>query len=203
MDGPARPHLDRRTLLLVAAAVEGGLAVLALALCAWSGLDPLGAARLSWKAAAAALPACLPLLGGLALALRSPWRPLAQLREEIDGIVRPVFAESRLPDMALIALLAGLGEELLFRGWLQGLLARELGLWPALLAASAVFGLAHFLSAGYALYAALTGLYLGIIYQATGNLYVVAAVHALYDFIALVILTRWPGVGRPGSARTV
>jgi membrane protease YdiL (CAAX protease family) len=36
----------------------------------------------------------------------------------------------------------------------------------------------------------LTGVYLGVIYQASGNLYIVMIIHALYDFIALVYLVR-------------
>ena len=56
--------------------------------------------------------------------------------------------------------------------------------------ASVIFGLAHYLSPTYAIYAGLVGLYLGIIFQASENLYIVMAIHALYDFIALVYLVK-------------
>jgi membrane protease YdiL (CAAX protease family) len=68
-----------------------------------------------------------------------------------------------------------------------------------ILIASAIFGLLHYLSTTYAFYAFLTGVYLGVIYHATGNLYVVMVIHALYDFIALVYLVR---MGKGASPET-
>jgi membrane protease YdiL (CAAX protease family) len=53
-----------------------------------------------------------------------------------------------------------------------------------------IFGLMHYLSPTYAIYAGLTGLYLGVIYQVSGNLFIVMIIHALYDFIALVYVVR-------------
>ena len=54
----------------------------------------------------------------------------------------------------------------------------------------AVFGLLHFITPLYALLAGLMGLYLGWLYEATGNLIVPMIVHGLYDFAALVYLVR-------------
>jgi membrane protease YdiL (CAAX protease family) len=96
----------------------------------------------------------------------------------------------KLPDLALIAFFAGVGEELFFRGWLQSVLASRFEAWLGILIASVIFGLAHYLSPTYAIYAGLTGLYLGVIYQVSGNLYIVMVIHVLYDFIALVYLVK-------------
>jgi membrane protease YdiL (CAAX protease family) len=58
--------------------------------------------------------------------------------------------------------------------------------------ASLVFGLLHALTATYAVLATFMGVYLGAVWLGTGNLLVVVLAHALYDFAALVYLTRGP-----------
>lgn len=102
----------------------------------------------------------------------------------------PIFTNCNIVDLAIIALLAGVGEELFFRGWMQTVLAERSGVWVGILAASLIFGLLHYLSITYAIYAFATGIYLGVIYYVFGNLYIVMAIHAVYDFVALVYLVR-------------
>ena len=181
--------MNRKTLLLVTLFVEGGLYVIGLLLMGGS-----GALResfsLSWSATFFALLLSLPMFAVLFFTERSEWEPLSRLGNEILEKVVPIFANSSVVDLMLIALLAGVGEELFFRGWLQGALASRFGIWSGILAASAIFGFAHYLSSTYAIYAFITGIYLGMIYYLTENLYVVMLIHGLYDFIALVYLVR-------------
>jgi membrane protease YdiL (CAAX protease family) len=87
--------------------------------------------------------------------------------------------------MLLIALLAGVGEELFFRGLLQPGLAGWTGAWTALILTSALFGVLHWITPAYAALAGLVGLYLGAFMAVSGNLLVPILVHALYDFFAL------------------
>lgn len=181
--------MDRKLLLLITIFAEGGLMVLGLVFMRFSGLDVWSRLDLSWGATALALLLCFPMLAALAFAMRTPWAPLSRLRNELTEKVMPIFANSQLPDLALIALFAGVGEELFFRGWLQSLLTNTFETWIGILIASVVFGLLHALSTTYAVYAALTGFYLGGIYQFSGNLYIVMVIHALYDFIALAYLS--------------
>ena len=79
---------------------------------------------------------------------------------------------------------------MLFRGVFQGLLARWLGPGPGWGAASLLFGLLHPITPGYIVLAALLGAYLGSIWMFTGNLLTVMVAHALYDFLAMVLLLR-------------
>lgn len=186
--------MDRKTLLLITVFVEGGLILLGLILMRYSQLELWPRFDLSWWATISALLFCIPILAMLSFVMRSHWKPLFQMRSEIDEKIVPIFANSRLPDLALMAFLAGVGEELFFRGWMQTLLTNKFGPWVGIVVVSLVFGLAHYLSSSYAIYASLLGLYLGIIYQISGNLYLVMAIHAVYDFIALVFLgknRRW------------
>jgi hypothetical protein len=181
--------MDRKALLLVTLLVEGGLFLLSLLLMSGSGAV-LSKLSPSWNATISALLLCIPLLAMLSFVVRAHWSPLARLREEIDEKILPIFANCQTIDLAVIALLAGISEELFFRGWLQGTLTTKFGVLFGIVVASAIFGLAHYLSSSYAIYAGLTGVYLGVIFQAFGNLYVVMAIHAVYDFIALVYLVR-------------
>ena len=79
------------------------------------------------------------------------------------------MGECTVADLALISLLAGLGEELLFRGLIQDGLVGWLGPWPALVLTSVLFGLMHPITPGYAVLATLAGAYLGWVYLATGE----------------------------------
>jgi membrane protease YdiL (CAAX protease family) len=88
----------------------------------------------------------------------------------------------------------------MFRGLVQAGLARlmsgaqlagvPIGPWIALVLASLVFGLFHWLSSTYALLATLAGLYFGLVLMATGSLWPSIVAHGLYDFVALWYLLR-------------
>lgn len=181
--------MNRKSLLLITLVVEGGLYLFGLLLIGGSSAFQ-SSFDLSWSGTAYALILCLPMLVVLYFSIRTEWLPLSHLRSEIDEKIVPIFADCNVIDLAIIAFLAGVGEELFFRGWLQGALTNRFGLWTGILGASIVFGLAHYLSTMYAVYAFITGIYLGVIYHVTGNLYIVMAIHAVYDFIALVYLVR-------------
>jgi membrane protease YdiL (CAAX protease family) len=53
-----------------------------------------------------------------------------------------------------------------------------------------IFGLLHPITPGYILIAGLMGAYLGGLWMLNGNLLTVMVAHALYDFVALVLLLR-------------
>ena len=158
--------------------------------------------NLSWSATIYALLFCVPMLAVLYVSVRTPWTPLARLKQEIDEKVLPIFANCNISDLTIIALFAGTGEELFFRGWLQSALINKFGMLMGILIVSLIFGLAHYLSITYAIYAFLTGLYLGLIYQAFGNLYIVMVIHAVYDFVALMYLLKNAGK-KASSAQAV
>ena len=181
--------MNRKILLLITFLVEGGLFLFGLLLMGGLGVM-LSWFSFSWSATGYALLLCLPMFAALFFAMRSEWGPLSRLRTEMDEKVLPIFANCKILDLVVIACLAGTGEELFFRGWLQASLASKFDVFFGILIASVIFGCAHYLSTTYAIYAGLTGLYLGVIFHLTGNLYIVMAIHALYDFIALVYLVK-------------
>jgi membrane protease YdiL (CAAX protease family) len=122
--------------------------------------------------------------------VRWPVGPLARIKAFAEEVIKPLFRACTLLDLAAISLLAGVGEEMLFRGVLQDVFSRWLDPSLALVLASVLFGLLHLITPTYALLAALMGAYLGWLYAQTGNLFVAIMVHALYDFFALGYVVR-------------
>lgn len=180
--------MTHRPFLLIAVVFEGGLVLLAWALGAVFGTPAFSQLHLTWEGAAYGLLASVPMLGALAWIMWSTWRPLVRFRRNIDEVVAPLFANSTVLDLVVISAMAGLGEEALFRGFMQTALAGAVELWLAVVLTSLVFGLAHFLSATYALYAAVVGVYLGLLLIVFDNLLAPVVAHAAYDFLALVYL---------------
>ena len=199
--------MERRKVLAIAVAFEGGLAALAWGLGAAFGIPAFGDLRFTGPAVLLGVAASLPLLAAVALALRSRWPPLARLRETVHRVVGELFADFSLVDLAIVSALAGIGEEALFRGFLQTALAGRLGTWTAVAVAGVLFGLAHFVSLTYAVYAALVGVYLGALMVLSDNLLVPVLVHALFDFVALAYLVHsvqreTPGQSGPPAQRS-
>jgi membrane protease YdiL (CAAX protease family) len=187
-------HWRRLGVILAGVGFEGGLGGLAWLLSWLLGPDPLGRGR--WGAASVGLGvlACLPMLAAFLLAHRSGFAPFARIRRFLDDVLVPLLRDCSWAELALLSALAGLGEEMLFRGFLQDGVNHwwpTCTPWPGLLVASASFGLLHPISKTYVLLAALVGLYLGVIYEVSGgDLLVVAVAHAAYDFVVLVYLVR-------------
>ena len=134
--------------------------------------------------------ASLPLVGALALLLRSDWTIVREMRLFIDTFVLPMFAGAYLWELALLCAAAGVGEELLFRGVLQPVCVKYVGLYAGVLLVNVLFSLLHPFSIAYLILAYLIGCYLSVLYVATENLLAPMVVHGLYDFIALVWMMR-------------
>jgi len=175
----------------VAALFEGGLVLVAW--CLGLLLDRPPWAQIQWSAAELGwgLLATLPLIAGLLVITRYPLGPFKALNDFVRQWVLPLFVTCTTWQLAVISLLAGLGEEALFRGVVQAGVEQLCG-WPwlALAVASALFGLAHAVTTTYAILAGLIGVYLGWLWLESGNLLVPIVTHAAYDFVALAYLLR-------------
>lgn len=165
--------------------------MLVAALIAWpSGRRLL--ADLHWSAAdlAAGVLASAPLCALFWYLMRSPVAPLARIRDFLARHLYDLAAPWSVLQIAVVCVLAGFCEEILFRGVMQGALADWIGRYPGLVAASVLFGCAHLVTPAYGVIAALLGLYLGLLWIASGNLLVPVVTHAVYDFAGLLYLLR-------------
>jgi membrane protease YdiL (CAAX protease family) len=128
---------------------------------------------------------------------------LAPILHAIDNLLIPLFRDCRLVELAAISLLAGLGEEMLFRGVFQASIAdwsvrwlgdaasaRQMADALALGLVAVAFGLLHAVNAAYAVMAGLIGLYLGWLWLITGDLAVPITTHTTYDFLAMIYLVK-------------
>lgn len=179
---------------LIAALFEAFLVFLAVGLGWLFGFSPMERLRWDISGLGWGLVATLPALLLFWLCLICPWKPLAEMTRIVDRRIVPMFRDCRVGEMAAISLLAGIGEELLFRGLLQGGVANYVGglpgIWLGLLVGGVVFGLAHPVSKTYAIIITLIGFYLGGLYLLSGNLLAPITTHAVYDWLVLVYLTR-------------
>ena len=134
--------------------------------------------------------ATAPMLVLFLLMTHFPVGPLKAIKDVVDDGIVPMFRESSWLELAVVSALAGIGEEMLFRGVVQEAISQKFGPWIGLVAASIAFGLAHPINKAYGVLAALIGLYLGGLWMMTDNLLVPMITHGLYDFLALVYLLR-------------
>lgn len=190
--------MTRKQVLLMALAVEAGLGVIALLVASWLGLDWRGWIQWSWVTALLGVGVGVALFGFLLLLRKSSWAPLRRLNGLVDDFVQPLFGRCRGVDLLIIAILAGIGEEFLFRGviqegmemWLLGSLGTTAALVVALVVASVIFGLLHFVSLEYFVFATILGLLMGAMVIWTGDLLASVVAHAVYDYLALVYVVN-------------
>ena len=95
-------------------------------------------------------------------------------------------------DLFMLAAIAGVSEEILFRGVIQPWMESSWGMAAGLIGSNIIFGLVHAVTPLYAVLAALVGIYLGLSldYGGDRNLLTPVIIHGLYDFLAFVTLMR-------------
>ena len=178
----------------LAVLVEGamGLAAIGLAKLFEVSLREQFAAdpKVLWRGLVAGAIATLPMFLLFWAMLESRWQPLVELKRQVREMIRTLFPRAGLVELAIIAVLAGVGEELLFRGVIQTLVGRWTSPLIGLVIASLIFGGLHAVSRLYFILATGIGAYLGWLLVQFDDLTVPIVAHALYDFIALVYLTR-------------
>ncbi len=126
-------------------------------------------------------------VAGLVFALAA-WRLIDRVPalKQIERIIMDTLdMEALRPAHTLwFGLIAGIPEEILFRGALQPVLG--------LVGASLIFGALHAITLAYFLYALVAGLILGGVAWLTGGLWTPVAAHIVIDVVMFVLLlARW------------
>jgi hypothetical protein len=187
---PQDPQSTRNGIVFLSIVVEGGLVFLAIVAGWLLGQPPLSRFQLDIHGVLSGLLAAVPMVGAFLVMTTWPIGPFRKIKEFTEEVIRPMMAPCSLVDLLGISCLAGLGEEMLFRGCLQDWLGTWTPLWVAVVVASALFGLFHPITISYTVLAALLGAYLGWVYVLTGNLLAPIIAHAAYDFVVLVYLLQ-------------
>lgn len=189
--------LQARHRFLPSALFESGLGLLAITLGFLVDIDPRQSIP-DWNELGPIGYQCLigigfgiGLFGLMWLSGKIPHHRIRQMERNSHEVVCRLFLPLSGMEILVLCLSAGVGEELLFRGWLQSYLAvaswmswtTEYQPWIAMVGSSLVFGLCHYLSFEYFLMASLMGLLLGGLFWWTGSLLVVIMAHAIYDWL--------------------
>ncbi|MGZ4997766.1 MAG: CPBP family intramembrane glutamic endopeptidase [Methylobacter sp.] len=116
--------------------------------------------------------------------------PIAKIRKVLFETLAPGLYRYHWTDLLVLASIAGLSEELLFRGVIQPWIESACGMTAGLVASNIIFGLAHAVTPLYAVLATLTGIYLSLSmdYGGDRNLLLPVVIHGLYDFLAFIAL---------------
>lgn len=177
--------------LNMAGVFQAGMVIVSLLAAAVMGIDVWDRVTFTPQALlwgiAATIPLCL-LSWGMD---HIPWEPFTRMSQALTNALGPAVRDCTWAQLTTLALLVGISEELLFRGVLQvGLLSW--GWWPAMIATSVAFGLAHAITPTYAVCAALIGAYFSCVMEATSppNLLIPILCHAGVDLFAFVQLKR-------------
>lgn len=187
---------------MISVVLELGLGVLAVVLGAFFGTDPrewvpaLTDVTALGGGALYGLLGAVPLVIAVRLLEKLPFRMIRELQQATEERLLKLMIHFRTRDLATISLCAGVGEEMLFRGWLLMSLVGPLDVvdlgtltW-AIAVSSLLFGFAHPISPLYIGVTGLMGAYFAGLLLWSENLLVPIVAHAAYDFVELVWALR-------------
>lgn len=173
---------DRNQFLNFAGLFEGGLALAALGVGWLLSINPLEHLAWGWRAVGWGVLSTVPTFALFYLSYRFPVGELRKIREFLTRELAPSLSVLHWYDLILLSVLAGVSEELLFRGLLQPWIGQP---WCNLL-----FGLVHWITPLYALLAFVIGSYLSWTMTITDpqNLLTPIITHALHDYLAFLMI---------------
>lgn len=115
---------------------------------------------------------------------------VVEIRDSLLETLGPSLSKCHWSDLFVLAAIAGISEELVFRGVLQPYMENTWGMWQGLIISNIIFGFVHAITPLYAVLATLVGIYLGLYldYDSQRNLLTPIIIHGLYDFLVFLIL---------------
>lgn len=182
---------ERSQFLNFAGLVEGGLALAAISIGWTVSISPVEHLSWDWRAFGLGIVAAAPTFAIFWLTYRFPVGSLRRIRDFLARELAPSLANLYWYDLILLSVLAGVAEELLFRGLLQPWIARacesaEAGQFLSNL----LFGVVHWVTPLYALLACVIGNYLSWLMTLTEptNLLTPMVTHAVHDYLAFLVI---------------
>ena len=188
------PQPEQHHTVLTAIFFEGGLAVLALVIGYFCSFSP--ARTLSWSFPAVLLgfAATIPMLVMFIFLDRAKSLPLLRIQQLVRMFIFTFFSKCTTAQIFLICILAGIGEELFFRGLMQDGIASgiggTIGLVCGIVISSFFFGVAHLITPTYGIIAFFMSLYFAALFLLSGNILVPMIAHTLYDYCVIRYILR-------------
>jgi hypothetical protein len=171
---------------------EASLVLVAVFLGWVAGIDPFESIYFSETAIAYGVIGTVPLFLMFLALEKMQGESVTTIRKLLLNTLGPGLHRYHWTDLFLLAAIAGVAEELLFRGVIQPWIEASWGIAAGLIVSNIVFGLVHAVTPLYAVLAALVGIYLGLSldYGGERNLLIPIIIHGFYDFLAFVALMR-------------
>lgn len=190
MTDPKPQAQNRNNFINIAFWFEGSLIGVAWFIGWLVGINPIadlsvGSISLFWG-----IVGTIPLFLLFLLFYQYPVGPLYSIKKSLLDILGPFLSTCKWYDLVILAIVAGISEEVLFRGVLQPWLEEDFGLFGGVILSNVIFGLLHWITPMYALLAGLIGIYLAYMMDITGarNLLTPIIIHGLYDYLAFVVV---------------
>jgi membrane protease YdiL (CAAX protease family) len=171
---------------------EPSLVLVAVILGWIADIDPFQNIYFSETAVAYGLVGTIPLFLMFLALEKIQGESVVKIRELLLNTLGPGLHHYHWTDLFMLAAIAGISEELLFRGVIQPWIEASWGITAALIGSNVIFGLVHAVTPLYAVLATLVGIYLGLSldYGGDRNLLIPIIIHGFYDFLAFVALMR-------------
>ncbi len=171
---------------------EASLVLVAIVLGWFSGINPFETLHFSEMAIFYGVLGTAPLFLMYLALEHIQVEPVVKIRRLLLDTLGPGLNRYHWTDLFILAAIAGISEEMVFRGVIQPWMESSWGVTVALIASNIVFGLAHALTLLYFVLATAVGIYLGLSldYGGERNLLTPVIIHGLYDFLAFIALMR-------------
>lgn len=175
-----------------ACSFEAALILVAIALGWIANINPFAYLHFSESAIAYGVVGTMPLFLLFLTMEQMQTESTTKIKDILFETLGPGLYRYHWTDLLVLASIAGLSEELLFRGVIQPWIESSWGMTAGLVASNIIFGLAHAVTPLYAVLATLVGIYLSLSmdYGGDRNLLLPIVIHGFYDFLAFVTLMR-------------
>lgn len=187
-----KTQLNTGDFFLKACIFEASLILVAVVIGWLAGIDPFEHLNFSESAVAFGIIGTIPLLLLFIALEHIEEESLKKIRRLLLDTLGPGLHRYHWTDWFILAAIAGVSEEILFRGVIQPWFEGLWGLKAGLIFSNVIFGLVHAVTPLYAVLASLVGIYLGLCldYGGERNLLIPVIIHGLYDFLAFVMLMQ-------------
>lgn len=134
----------------------------------------------------------LPLLLMFLAMEHMPIVAVQKIRLLLIETLGPSLHQCNWADLFILAAIASISEEILFRGVIQPWMELSWGMSIGLIASNILFGLVHAVTPLYAALATGVGIFLGISldYGEQRNLLTPIVIHGMYDFLAFLVIMK-------------
>ena len=184
--------LENQNFFKMAIYFEGSLILVAIILGWIAGINPFEDIHFSESSIGYGLMGAVILFLIFMMLYQVEINSLQQIRRVLQDTLGPILRDYHWTDLMVLAVVAGVSEEILFRGLLQPWMESSWGVTAGLIGSNIVFGLVHAVTPLYAVLAALVGIYLGLSLDFGGqrNLLTPIVIHGAYDFLAFIVVMR-------------